>query len=168
MKATYQELALFNNVANAWLNRVKDDNKFRYALLRMVNPRNGRVLKLLERRDEDVQDLNYKHGATHADGEKKDTFIYQPNGTHSFTRAGAEAWTKAIRELWATKVDFEPFYAEPPEKVSDTADGKPQLVLTDTERIAFEGFVIPVPMADEQPDSDVAHISEGRMLRKKG
>lgn len=137
MKATNQELLIFHRVASDWLAIHKDaDSKFRYALNKMVNPRNGRVSRLKEAYEEKVEDLNVTHASTYTEGEKKNNFIRE-NGNYSFTREGVTNWNREVRAEYRRKVDVEPFIVEAPKG----KDG--ESLLTDTETLIFEGFVLP-------------------------
>lgn len=173
MKATYQDISLFNRVAQMWLEVNPADTKFRYALTRMLNSRNGRISKLLESYNNELEDINVSHAAVFSEGDKKSVFIREANGNYSFTKEGSKEWNRLARELWHKEVEVEPYLVAPKdtpklkEMVLREGQRNPvtgvleeQRLSADAQRTAFEGFVIPFAVEPSEPLALVPNPNE--------
>jgi hypothetical protein len=124
---TYTEIIVFLNAGQTYLiAHDKVESKLKYALKRMIKT----CTKLYETYTESVEDLRIEHCSI--DATKGDVILYNANGSYAFTRDGLRAFTKATRALREQAVEVAPFLAQ---AVPDD--------LTDDERAAFAGFVLP-------------------------
>lgn len=119
---TYQDVLEFAHAANSWLSSHKDDQKFTYALRKLLK----RAKPLIEAYQEQVEDLNIEHAAVNDKG----IIQREPNGACAYTKEALHTRNKAIRALVRTDVTLEPHLVDPPAE------------LTEAERSAFAGFVL--------------------------
>ncbi len=131
MAKTYRDLVAFLNAAQPWLVAHPEDRKFRYALKKTVK----QAERLWATYTEQAEDLDIEHAAVGKDG----VLLRDERGALQFTKDGIRARNKARKLLFDAEVAVVPFLATdvPAE-------------LTEPEREAFAGFVL--PDAAEEPE----------------
>jgi hypothetical protein len=129
---TYRDLVAFLNAAQPWLLAHPEDRKFRYALKKVT--KQGE--KLWATYTEQAEDLDIEHCATGKDG----VIVKDERGQVAFTKEGLRKRNAARKALFETDAGVVPFLAAevPPE-------------LTESEREAFAGFVLPDEREVEEP-----------------
>jgi hypothetical protein len=144
MTQTHRSLYTFLVVAQKWLADHPVEGKFRYALKRVVK----QVEKIWTAYQEAVEELDIEHAAT---GER-DVILKDQHGQIAFTKDGLRARNKARKALFDSDVTIEPYWAK------DVPE------LTDAEREAFTGFVLPEPV-DLEPLAAGHGATDGELVR---
>jgi hypothetical protein len=129
---TYRDLVAFLNAAQPWLVAHPEDRKFRYALRKMVK----QAERLWASYTEQSEDLDIEHCAVDKDGViRKDE-----RGQVAFTKEGLRKRNAARKALFEADAGVVPFLATdvPAE-------------LTEAEREAFAGFVLPDVLEEATP-----------------
>ena len=120
---TYRQIVTFLNAANPWLVAHQEQTRFRYALRKVVK----QCETLWETWTEAAEDIDIEHAAVGKD----DVILRDERGAIAFTKDGLRKRNAARRVLFDSEVKLEPFMAK---------DVPP---LTDVERDAFTGFILP-------------------------
>lgn len=136
VSTTYESILAFMNMAEQWIKRTKAPTgespartKFHYAIRKMVR----RSQQQIDLYNEAAADIRTANAATYQDGDKKGVIIRGVNGSPEFTPELELKALQEIRKLYrTTHVMIDPFMAQ--DVPSD---------LTDDEREAFAGFVLP-------------------------
>ncbi len=128
---TARDLVVFLNAAQPWLLAHPEDRKFRYALRKVTK----QAERLWGTYTESAEDLDIEHAAVGKDG----VLLRDERGALQFTKDGIRARNKARKLLFESEVAVVPFLA---------ADVPAEL--TEPEREAFAGFVL--PDAIEEPE----------------
>ncbi len=129
MQTTTRDLIAFLAAAQPWLEHHPQESKFRYAVKKVV--KSCTVLK--DKYFEAAEDLDIEHCL-----EKDGAIQKDARGTLDFSKDGLRKRNAARRALFEAVVEVTPFLGrEPPDD------------LTEAERDAFAGFVLPV--SDEEP-----------------
>jgi hypothetical protein len=125
-KTTYEAAITFLNVSDLWLKQaeVNAKTKLGYAIQR-VRPR---AEKLYNEYRSQVEDIGIDHCVT----DDKNVILKDERGDLRFTKEGAKARNKALRELPENEVEIDPYFAT-------SLDG---IGLTVAQELAFEGFVL--------------------------
>ncbi len=120
---TYRRIMLFLNVANPYLQAHQEQTRFRYALRKVQKT----CERLWETWTEAAEDIDIEHAATGKD----DVILRDERGAIAFTKDGLRKRNAARRALFDSEVSVDAFMAK---------DVPP---LTDVERDAFTGFILP-------------------------
>ena len=130
---TYRDLLTFRQYAGSWLASHKEPSKFRYGVKKIFDA----TKTLHEQYDEQLQDLSIEH-CTEKDG----VIATNAGGGFQFSKENLRKRNAATKELSKKLVDVPSYMAKEPPKD-----------LSDDEREAFAGFVLP-DLADEEPTED--------------
>ncbi len=122
---TFQDVLTFFNAASPWLEKHKDESKFAYAVKKVQKQCKARW----ESYAEQVEDIDIEHCAV---DEKTGVILKDERGGLQFTKDGIKKRNVARRTLFLSDAGVMPFMGKNP-----PAD------LTDAEREAFAGFVLP-------------------------
>lgn len=139
---TYQQVHQFFAVANAWLTspRGVKDSKFRYAVRKVFKAADA----LVARYQEELEELGIEHCLT----DEKQAILRDDHGGFKFTKDGQRKYLAGRRKLFESSVEIAPHIV-----VGNVPDN-----LTDVEREAFAGFVLP-----ELTDDELAgHSADGQ------
>lgn len=128
---THARIFTFINSAHAWLETNKEETKFRYAVRKVLT----HCLKLWDARNEAAEDLSNEHCAVDKDG-----VVLRDGQSLRFTKEEQKTLTTLLRELQAKPVEVAVYMGKNQPKN-----------LSDAEREAFSGFVIP-ETEDVEPD----------------
>lgn len=132
MAKTNRDLVAFLNAAQPWLVAHPEDRKFRYALKKVTK----QAERLWATYTEQAEDLDIEHCATGKDG----VILKDDRGQLSFTKEGLRKRNAARKTLFEADAGVVAFLAaEVPAE------------LTESEREAFAGFVLPDVAETEAP-----------------
>ena len=130
---TFQDILVFFNAAGPWLEKHKADSKFAYAVKKVHKQCKARW----DSYSEQVEDIDIEHCAV---DEKTGVILKDERAGLQFTKEGIKKRNAARRALFLSDAGVTPFLGKNP-----PAD------LTDAERDAFAGFVLPELDEDEEP-----------------
>jgi hypothetical protein len=126
-KTTYEKLFTFSHIAQAWLNAGKDrvNTKLGYAITRLA----PRLQKLERKYQNAIADIQIDC----CEVDERGIILKDERGEFRFTKVGLKDRNRKQLELLEAEIEIEPYYA------SQAPDD-----LSESEREAFEGFVLKV------------------------
>lgn len=104
-KTTYERLINYNAHSRVWLNEDKGNAKTKlgYAISRL----SPRIEKLLQRYQNESEDINIDHCAT----DDKGYILRDERGDYRFTRDELKKRNHARQKLFESEVEIEPYFA---------------------------------------------------------
>lgn len=126
MSLTMREIVTFLNTAGPWLKENQKDSKLRYGIKKVLKQCQALYASYLEQ----LEDLDIEHCSVGKD----DVILKDERGQLVFTKDGLRKRNAARKQLFEAPVTVTPHL------VQVVPEG-----LTEAEREAFQGFVLPIP-----------------------